>query len=113
MAVGEVEVTPYRGQNPLLRHGPVHLSANRRYFAHADGTPFFWLAESWWHAMSSRLTMDGFRALVADRAGKGFNVIQFAVANPCDIAPFDDRGSNEAGHAGTRGWGTGTTGRSC
>ena len=103
---GVIEVTPYRGNNPLLQHGPVQLSANRRYFAHADGTPFFWLADSWWHAMSSRLTMDGFKTLVADRVAKGFNVIQFAVANPCDIAPFDDRGGNEAGHAWTKDFGT-------
>ncbi len=103
---GVIEVTPYLGSNRLLQHGPVQLSANRRYFAHADGTPFFWLADSWWHAMSSRLTRDGFQALVADRVAKGFNVIQFAVANPCDIAPFDDRGGNEAGHAWTKDFGT-------
>jgi hypothetical protein len=42
--------------------------------------------------MSSRLTRDDFKTLVADRADKGLNVIQFAAADPCDIAPFDDRG---------------------
>jgi hypothetical protein len=103
---GVIEVTPYRGENRLLQHGPVHLSSNHLFFAHADGTPFFWLADSWWHAMSSRLTMDGFKTLVADRVAKGFNVIQFAVANPCDIAPFDDRGGNEAGHAWTKDFAT-------
>jgi hypothetical protein len=103
---GRIEVVPYGGGNPLYRRGPVQLSANRRYFAHADGTPFFWLADSWWHAMSSRLTMNGFKTLVADRVKKGFNVIQFAVANPCDIAPFDPRGGNEAGHAWTKDFGT-------
>jgi hypothetical protein len=102
---GTIDAAPYSGENPLLKRGPVHLSKNRRYFAHADGTPFFWLADSWWHAMSSRLTMDGFKTLVADRVAKGFNVIQFAVANPCDIAPFDDRGGNEAGHAWTKDFG--------
>lgn len=103
---GTVQVVPYRGTNPLFRHGPVRLAEDRRYFEHADGTPFFWLADSWWHAMSSRLTMDGFKTLAADRVAKGFNVIQFAVANPCDIAPFDDRGGNEAGHAWTMDFGT-------
>ena len=96
---GILEAVPYTGANPLLRHGPIQLSDNGRYFVHADGTPFFWLADSWWHGMTSRLTDEGFRTLIADRADKGFNVIQFAVANPCDIAPFDDRGGNEAGHA--------------
>jgi hypothetical protein len=104
--LGVIEVTPYRGNNRFLQHGPVHLSADHHYFAHADGTPFFWLADSWWHAMTSRLKMDGFKTLVADRVQKGFNVIQFAVAFPCDIAPFDDRGGNQAGHAWTRNFGT-------
>jgi hypothetical protein len=103
---GVIEVRPYRGGNPLRQHGPVQRSANGRYFAHADGTPFFWLADSWWHAMSSRLTQEGFKTLVADRLAKGFTVIQFAVANPCDIAPFDDRGGNAAGHAWTKDFGT-------
>ena len=103
---GAVQVVPYSGTNPLLLHGPVRIAKAPPHFEHADGTPFFWLADSWWHAMSSRLTMDGFKTLVADRVAKGFNVIQFAVANPCDIAPFDDRGGNEAGHAWTKDFGT-------
>jgi hypothetical protein len=103
---GVLEAAPYTGANALLRHGPVRLSENGRHFAHADGTPFFWLADSWWHGMTSRLTDDGFRTLVSDRVVKGFNVIQLAVANPCDIAPFDERGGNEAGHAWTEDFGT-------
>ncbi|MCC6353338.1 MAG: DUF4038 domain-containing protein [Verrucomicrobiae bacterium] len=103
---GVLEAAPYTGANALLRHGPVRLSENGRHFAHADGTPFFWLADSWWHGMTSRLTEDGFRTLVADRVAKGFNVIQLAVANPCDIAPFDERGANDAGHAWTEDFGT-------
>jgi hypothetical protein len=103
---GKLEAVAYQGTNPLLQHGPVHLSVNRKHFAHADGTPFFWLADSWWHGMVSRLTMDGVKTLVANRVQKGFNTIQFAVAFPCDIAPFDDRGANEAGHAWTKDFGT-------
>ncbi len=103
---GVLEAAPYAGTIRLLQHGPIHLGENGRYFAHADGTPFFWLADSWWHGMTSRLTDDGFRTLVADRVAKGFNVIQLAVANPCDIAPFDDRGGNEGGHAWTKDFGT-------
>jgi hypothetical protein len=103
---GTLDAATYSGANPLFKHGPVHLSENKRYFAHADGTPFFWLADSWWHGMTSRLTFDGFKTLVADRKAKGFNVIQFAVANPCDIAPFDERGGSEAGHAWTKDFGT-------
>jgi hypothetical protein len=93
--------------NPLLRHGPLRLSGDRRHFTHADGTPFFWLADSWWFGMTSRLRFPGeFGVLVRDRVEKGFSVIQFAIAFPCDIAPFDPRGANEAGHAWTNGFGT-------
>jgi hypothetical protein len=94
-------------KNRLLRHGPLGLSDDRRHFAHADGTPFFWLADSWWFGMSSRLRFPGeFRTLLDDRVAKGFSAIQFAIAFPCDIAPFDSRGANEAGHAWTAGFGS-------
>lgn len=104
---GTIEVVPYRGQNPLWKHGPLQLSDDRRYIEHHDGTPFFWLADSWWLGMSSRFRWPGdFQTLAQDRKQKGFSVIQFAVAFPCDIAPFDPRGANEAGHAWTEDFGT-------
>jgi hypothetical protein len=31
------------------RHGALRLSDNRRYLAHADGTPFLWLADTVWN----------------------------------------------------------------
>jgi len=102
---GRIEVRPYTGDNVLLRHGPLRLSATRHadgrpHFQHADGTPFFWLADSWWLGMRKAFRWpEDFQLLTADRVAKGFSVIQFAVAFPCDIAPFDPRGANEAGHA--------------
>jgi hypothetical protein len=99
---GNFDVISGAEANLLLRHGPLRLSDDRRHFAHADGTPFFWLADSWWFGMTSRLRFPGeFRTLLDDRVAKGFSVIQFAIAFPCDIAPFDPRGANEAGHAWT------------
>ncbi|MFA6046896.1 MAG: DUF4038 domain-containing protein [Phycisphaerales bacterium] len=103
LRVGAVSSTE---TNPIWRHGALRLSDDRRHFAHADGTPFFWLADSWWLGMTSRLRFPGeFDLLVRDRVAKGFSVIQFALAFPCDMAPFDDRGANEAGHAWTPGFG--------
>ena len=99
---GGIRVVEYTGNNLLLRRGPVRLSRNGQHFTHADGEPFFWLADSWWHAMTTRLDWPGgFQTLTQDRKKKGFSVIQFAVAFPCDIEPFDCRGANEAGHAWT------------
>ena len=33
-----LEVTPYRGDNPLLRHGPLTVSPDRTHLRHRDGT---------------------------------------------------------------------------
>ena len=103
---GRIVVAPYDGANPLLLHGPIRIGANRRHLEHADGTPFFWLADSWWHGMTDRLPWpDGFELLTRDRREKGFSVIQFAVGFPCDIEPFDPRGANAAGDPWTPGYG--------
>src|SRR5437870_4033833 len=40
---GATEVGAYNGDNPLFRHGPVRVAADKRHLEHADGTPFFWL----------------------------------------------------------------------
>ncbi|MBI4166995.1 MAG: DUF5060 domain-containing protein, partial [Acidobacteria bacterium] len=42
---GQVTITAYTGTNTLLRHGVLRVSANKRYFEHADGTPFYWLGD--------------------------------------------------------------------
>lgn len=95
---GQITIVPYDGDNPLYRHGPLKLSENRKYLVHQDGTPFLWLADSWWHGMTTRFKWpEDFRYLTTDRKRKGFSVIQFAIGFPCDIEPFDSRGQNEAG----------------
>ena len=50
---GRVTITAYTGPNALLRHGMLRVSANKRYFEHADGTPFYWLGDTWWTGMST------------------------------------------------------------
>ncbi|MBP7143305.1 MAG: DUF4038 domain-containing protein, partial [Opitutaceae bacterium] len=74
---GEIDVTPYTGANPLLRHGPLRVAPSRRYLEHLDGTPFFWLGDTWWMGLCHRLRFpQDFATLAADRREKGFNVIQ-------------------------------------
>ncbi len=95
---GVVKVTPYEGNNPLLRHGPLQIAENRRYLEHRDGTPFLWLADTWWMGLVKRLRWpEDFQLLVADRLKKGFTVIQIVAGLYPDMAPFDERGANEAG----------------
>jgi len=95
---GVIEVTPYTGSNPLLRHGPLQIAADRRHLEHRDGTPFFWLGDTWWMGLCRRLPWpSGFQELVADRVAKGFTVIQIVAGLYPDMGPFDARGANEAG----------------
>ncbi|MFN0087350.1 MAG: DUF5060 domain-containing protein [Blastocatellia bacterium] len=56
---GEVTITPYQGGNSLFRHGPIRVADDNRHFAHADGTPFFWLGDTWWMGLAKRLQAPG------------------------------------------------------
>jgi len=95
---GQLIVQPYQGNNPLFRSGPLRVSPDHRYLEHADGTPFFWLADTWWMALCRRLVWPyDFQLLVADRRAKGFTVIQLFAGLFPDMTAFDERGANEAG----------------
>jgi hypothetical protein len=96
---GTLEVAPYQGENPLLQHGGLRVSTDRRYLEHADGTPFFWLGDTWWMGLTRRLSWpDEFQRLVADRVQKGFSLIQIVAGLYPDMPAYDERGYNEAGH---------------
>jgi hypothetical protein len=41
--------------NPFYTHGPIRVAASHRHFEHADGTPFFWLGDTWWMGLTERL----------------------------------------------------------
>lgn len=97
-ASGKVEVVPCQGDNPLYAHGPIRIAKDQRHFEHADGTPFFWLGDTWWMGLCHRLHWpDEFQRLAADRKAKGFNVVQIVAGLYPDMHPFDPRGANEAG----------------
>jgi hypothetical protein len=96
---GTLGVEPYRGTNPLYREGAVRVAADRRHFEHASGKPFFWLGDTWWMGLTKRLSWpDEFQSLAADRAAKGFSVVQIIAGLYPDMPPFDERGANEAGY---------------
>ncbi|TSA40072.1 DUF5060 domain-containing protein [bacterium] len=52
---GKIEIVPYRGENPLYRHGPIRIAGDKRHFEHADGTPFLWLADTWWKDLAKHI----------------------------------------------------------
>lgn len=95
---GELEVIPYDGKNRLYQRGGLRVAQSWRTLEHADGTPFFWLGDTWWMGLCRRLRWPGdFRALTADRVAKGFTVIQIVAGLYPDMPAFDQRGANEAG----------------
>lgn len=95
---GQVQVHPYTGKNLLFQHGALRVADDHRHFAYGDGTPFFWLGDTWWMGLTKRLAWPGdVQALAADRSAKGFNVIQIVAGLYPDMPAFDERGENEAG----------------
>jgi hypothetical protein len=94
---GKIEVTACEGDNPLYRHGPIRVAGDHRHFEHADGTPFFWLGDTWWKGLCKRIPWEGFQKLAADRKAKGFTVAQIVAGPYPDEAAFDPRLANEGG----------------
>lgn len=87
----------YQGRNPLLKHGMLHVSADKRHFEHSDGTPFLWLADTWWKCLARRLPWSSFRKLTADRKAKGFNAVQIVCGPYPDEAMMEPKWANEGG----------------
>ncbi|HZZ72521.1 MAG TPA: DUF4038 domain-containing protein [Pirellulales bacterium] len=95
---GTIAIKPYHGDNPLFKHGPIRIAKDQRHFEYADGTPFFWLGDTWWMGLSHRLHWPAdFQTLAADRKTKGFTVVQIVAGLYPDMPPFDPRGANENG----------------
>jgi hypothetical protein len=82
-----------RGFLRVCRSGP----RAGRYFEYADGTPFFWLGDTWWNWTKREISMASFQKLADDRAEKGFNVGQlfFAGRGWGRSSSLLDRGCNE------------------
>jgi len=95
---GTLTAAAVPSQNVFQHHGALRVSANRRTFEHEDGTPFFWLGDTWWMGLCRRLSWpEDFQRLTADRTAKGFNVVQIVAGLYPDMPPMDQRGANEAG----------------
>ena len=103
---GSISAGPYEGENPLLKHGPLRASENKRYLEHQDGTPFFWLGDTWWMGLAKRLTWpESFQTLAANRRERGFTVIQLVMGMfPLMETQFDARCYNEAGYPWEEGY---------
>jgi hypothetical protein len=58
-----------------IGHGPLRVSANRRFLQHADGAPFFYLGDTAWE-LFHRLTREEIALYLEKRRSQGFTVIQ-------------------------------------
>ena len=95
---GSLDVRPYKGDNSLQQHGPIHVDAGKRHFEHVDGQPFFWLGDTWWMGLCQRMSWPrDIQTLAADRVRKGFTVVQIVAGLYPDMPQFDPRGANESG----------------
>ena len=83
---GTFSVAPPEGDNPLYRHGGIlKVASNHRYLTYTDGTPFYWLGDTWWFCPSDLMPIDGssnpaipsaYKHCIAKRRGQGFTIVQ-------------------------------------
>lgn len=73
---GSFACTPYSGTNPLFQHGQIRVSATGRHLEHADGTPFFFLADTCWNG-PHLAEPDEWQQYLADRTSKHFSAVLF------------------------------------
>jgi hypothetical protein len=73
---GQFTCVPYMGNNLLYRHGTIRVAPDRRYLVHADGTPWFWLADTAWNG-ALKADLGSWSLYIADRKSKQFTAVQF------------------------------------
>ena len=95
---GSFRVSAARGSSRFERHGPVRVSGNRRFLEHADGTPFFWLADTGWNA-ALLSTPEEWQDYAKERARQRFTAVQW-VTTQWRASPTGDR-LNELPYTGS------------
>ncbi|NPV08186.1 MAG: DUF4038 domain-containing protein [Anaerolineae bacterium] len=64
----------------LFRYGPVAVSPDGRHLIHADGTPFFWLADAAWNGVLKAKLSD-WKAYLRTRREQGFTAVMFVLTH--------------------------------
>lgn len=73
---GEFICSAPTGTSRFNRHGPIGVARDHRHFEHADGTPFFWLADSVWDGGRVSEPQD-WEVYAGVRAAQQFTVTQW------------------------------------
>lgn len=80
---GTFDVTAYRGDLAIYKHGFLKVSETKRYLEHDDGTPFFWLGDTHWLGLSAKERLyesndprfaSQFQGIIQRRLEQGFTV---------------------------------------
>ena len=74
------------------------LSPEKTHLIYSDGTPFFYLADTWWFGMTKRLSDIKFLKLLELRKKQGFTAIQIILGVPPEITIDSREAENTAGH---------------
>lgn len=74
--IGWFDCVPYEGDNPFYKQGALRLAESRHHFEHADGTPWFWLADTVWNG-ALRSDLPSWERFLDKRVEQNFNAIQF------------------------------------
>jgi hypothetical protein len=99
-----IEVRDESGPGPLDAHGPVRIAADGTHFEREDGTSFLWLADTWWHTLSPRITDDELRELAIQRMVQGFTAVQLVVGPLPEVREGEPRGTTVGGFSWETGW---------
>jgi len=65
---GKIICKPYSGNNDLIRHGLLKMSAGKRNVIHSDGTPFMMIGDTPW-ALPWRGTVESVSVYAKKPAG--------------------------------------------
>jgi len=85
---GSFNATPPSGKTAFAQHGPIQVAPDGRYLMHADGTPFFWLADTAWSGPLLSTTSEWAQYL-KERGRQKFNAVQWS-ATQFRAAPQGD-----------------------
>jgi hypothetical protein len=78
--------------NPFEKHGKLRVAKSKTHLEHADGTPFFFLADTCWTGPALSTEAD-WKTYLDDRVAKRFSAIQFNILSPWRTAPTDRDGN--------------------
>lgn len=85
---GRLHIGAARSANAVQQHGGfLKVSENHRYLTFSDGTPFFWLGDTWWAVPSANVPFANFQRMVDRRVEQGYTLFQAHGFMPLSFEP--------------------------